>query len=1765
MSRQRWVEFSRTTILIALISRPALAQLEYPGSVDILGPEEIVFDWTTDKCEQIDIPDTPARFFRDADGNIQVIASHYTNYRFIGPDFNSLSRDCANAAIMTSHEDGDPSHFNDHEWLISTYTLDGKTIYAIIHNEFHGHEHTDQVSCPSGDYLKCWYNALTFATSTDSGRSYSHAAAPGHLLAAPPYQYVPDAGPYGVFGGSNIVYNPNDGYYYCMVQVEAYGLQQSGAGIMRTQTLSDPTSWRAWDGAGWNTRFVNPYTETGFDPADHLVAPIGDGNIEKMHSSLTWNTYFNMWLLVGAAQKGGVWGFYYSLSKDLIHWTVRRRIMTANLLIDPKHKTNEDVLAYPVVVDHNDTTRNFEVTGREVYLYFTRWHPGSTYDRDLVRVPIRFNKLQVSGFVVNGKGDYQDKNPGDGICLTGAGKCSFRAALEESNARPPWYADSVMSISFNLSGTGPFTITLKAALQDVWYPVNIDGYTQPGATPNSNAFADGINARPLIEINGNGQAGLQLSGGNSTIRGLILNRQLGAAITMTGDNYVIQGNFLNVDTSGSVNLTPANDGVHMYTSSYNLIGDTTAAGRNLIIGGVRIQGPDSRYNKVWGNYIGTDKTGTIKLDQWAAGVSLQGDAQFNTIGGMDVRMRNLISGNNSHGVSIGGSGTSDNEVLNNYIGVNAAATAPLGNGLMGVSINSGAEGNYIGRPGAGNMIADNREGGIAVDNAARNFVQGNFIGTDISGTKDWGNRAPGMTFFSTQEFYIGGAGAGEGNVIAFNDDGGINILGNSGPGIRIWGNAIYRNDNRSGIDLGWDGHTYNDDGDADTGPNNWQNHPVLISALSGEVQINGTLNSMPNTTYRIEFFASDTCDPSGYGEGQVYLDAMAVTTDASGNATINTTLTKVVAPGKYITATATAPDGSTSEFSNCVQAQTAAAFLMVSPDNIAHTVGLGESTVDTLIIRNTGALSAAWTLTWQAAWLDASSISGNIESGATQRIGITLDAANLTQGQYVDTLTVTSSDTSQAPISIPVALQVTAVPDIAVVPDSLNMSTTQGGNVTQSVMLKNTGSGALNWEARVDVQSAWLHAGSSAGTLQPGDSVEVSFTADASSLTPGAYNGTAFFNSNDPDEDPFLIPVTLQVTGIGPTISVSPNQIAATVTQGDSSAQIVVIQNLGNATLDWSVSKNGNWLALSRSSGALAPAGADSISLTMRTQGLALGTHADTLRIQSNDAQAPEVRVPISLQVTNDRPKISVTQSSLVSTLDPGQSAEHHFSVGNIGLAEMQWSIQWQAAWATVSPGSSSTPPGKWVDVTVGFSTDGLPAGDHIDTLWVHSTDPDKPKVPVALFLTVTNKAPDIFVSQDQLGSRLAAGDSTRHPVVIENRGTAELRWALAATAPWIKIEPDSGTLDSGASVNAGVWFFTRGLAAGTYRDTIVVTSNDADTPVYRIPAELIVEGTAEKPQIAVAPDTFRVRVQQGQAFVSNLEIRNTGAASLNYIVNWSAASKWINVQNNSGVLAPWGRRTLAVSFSARDSAAGNYEGALMVNSNDPGRPQILVPAYMTVFAARPRLAVNPESVKRVVAAGDTAHVALWVCNRGSAALTWEVKLPVGARWLDAEPGSGSTAAGDSSRLLLKLNAFGMEADTYSDTLAVRGNDPETPEVRIPVSLTVEATVGVVGAGAVPHGFWLAQNHPNPFNPETSIRFALPAPSEVQLIIMDIRGNRIRYLLDGPRARGLHEARWDGRTDAGIPAGSGVYFCILRVGTIGRTPAILKRKMILMR
>lgn len=355
------------------------------------GAAQPVFRWETMRCEEWDVPDTGARAWRDTEGHTHLLASDTANRAMVGDDLDHVKQDCR--IVFKGGEKDDPSQFDDRSWLAGTYTLDGRDVVALVHNEFHGQ--LRPALCPTRDYEKCWGNAITLATSHDGGLSFSHATAPLHYVAGVPYRYRGDAGHrVGYFNPSNIV--RRDGYYYAFFWAEEEGAQPRGDCLMRTADLANPRAWRAWDGQAFTIAFADPYTENGKNEASHVCAPVGAGALVSFVSSLTLHRPSGLYIALMATNHAiepsqqALAGVFASTSPDLIHWSQPILLWQSPLLF--KYDcADREAIAYPSLLDPQSPTRNFEDTGDHAYIYLTEIHLSACRigpNRDLVRIPI---------------------------------------------------------------------------------------------------------------------------------------------------------------------------------------------------------------------------------------------------------------------------------------------------------------------------------------------------------------------------------------------------------------------------------------------------------------------------------------------------------------------------------------------------------------------------------------------------------------------------------------------------------------------------------------------------------------------------------------------------------------------------------------------------------------------------------------------------------------------------------------------------------------------------------------------------------------------------------------------------------------------------------------------------------------------------------------------------------------------------------------------------------------------------------------------------------------------------------------------------------------------------------------------------------------------------------------------------------------------------------------------------------------------------------
>jgi parallel beta-helix repeat protein len=401
-----------------------------------------------------------------------------------------------------------------------------------------------------------------------------------------------------------------------------------------------------------------------------------------------------------------------------------------------------------------------------------------------------------------------------------------------------------------------------------------------------------------------GASGTRVGGTIPGAGNLISGNGTGIRLGVGAEDSSIEGNLIGTDAGGSAPLGNVSEGVFVAGARRTRIGGPGPEARNVISAngnGVEIETNATLDTLVEGNYIGIDSGGMLDLGN-TIGVLLTGSTRTRVTG-------NTISGN-QNGINVASTtADADLRVEANRIGTNPAGTAAIGN-HRGILLASGTAIAIGGsEPAAGNVISGNGDLGIFASNLTTGVViEQNRIGTASDGATTLGNGGDGIRL-------AGGGNTIRANVIAFNGAIGVALVGGVGNAVRA--NAIFDNGGL-GIDLGTlAGVTPNDATDADNGANGLQNFPVLDRPLIGGSTVGGTLRSKGGTDFIIEVFANLACDPTTYGEGRELLGTVTATTDGNGLASFMVTVGHMLGT-EVLTATATDPDGNTSEFSACV-------------------------------------------------------------------------------------------------------------------------------------------------------------------------------------------------------------------------------------------------------------------------------------------------------------------------------------------------------------------------------------------------------------------------------------------------------------------------------------------------------------------------------------------------------------------------------------------------------------------------------------------------------------------------------------------------------------------------------------------------------------------------------------------------------------------------------------------------------------------------------
>jgi len=361
----------------SLFANPwADAQPSGISGITFVGPRAVVFDTAKDSCRLIDIPDAPARAFVDYLGVVHVVSSGSVLWQNLGPTLETVTHSCDVAYY--SHHDPNPADFDDNTWLDSFYSIDGQQIVALGHMEYHGWSHPGECAVQGQYDAACWYNADTFHVSNDGGYHFHSFQPPANYILSLPYPYVVNDGPEGYSIDTNIL-KVGDSYYAMVTDwpwpTNCGGTSNCfvpwGGAPIRASNILDPTSWRGWDGQGFNVTFADPYLGPILDPMDHVYTPVPYMNyVNAINYSATSNLFvatlfdpFNAFY--------GPPGLYLSTSPDLVNWSQPVLGVTVEQLQLQEPPGNWSY-AYFSLLDPNSADANFGTITDTPDLHYVR-------------------------------------------------------------------------------------------------------------------------------------------------------------------------------------------------------------------------------------------------------------------------------------------------------------------------------------------------------------------------------------------------------------------------------------------------------------------------------------------------------------------------------------------------------------------------------------------------------------------------------------------------------------------------------------------------------------------------------------------------------------------------------------------------------------------------------------------------------------------------------------------------------------------------------------------------------------------------------------------------------------------------------------------------------------------------------------------------------------------------------------------------------------------------------------------------------------------------------------------------------------------------------------------------------------------------------------------------------------------------------------------------------------------------------------------------
>jgi hypothetical protein len=683
--------------------------------------------------------------------------------------------------------------------------------------------------------------------------------------------------------------------------------------------------------------------------------------------------------------------------------------------------------------------------------------------------------------------------------------------------------------------------------------------------------------------------------------------------------------------------------------------------------------------------------------------------------------------------------------------------------------------------------------------------------------------------------------------------------------------------------------------------------------------------------------------------------------------------------------------------------------LNVNPASLGFAFTSGGSTPasQTIAVSSSGSAltyTVSASTTTGGSWLNATG------SGSTPgNVTVSINPASLAAGTYTGTVSISSTGASNSPKTVSVTLTVTAAPTLNTSPASLSFSY-QAGGTTPSAQSVNVSSSGAALSYTTATSATWLLATPASGST-PGN---LSVSVNPAGLAAGTYTGNVTVTSAGASNNPKTVPVTLTVTAAQlPTLNTSPASLTFSYQAGGTTptAQTVNVSSSGSG-LSYTTATSAIWLVATPASGSTP----GSLSVSINPTGLAAGTYTGNVTVTSAGASNSPKAIAVTLNVTAaSLPMLTASPLSLAFSYQSGGAtpAAQNVSLSSSGNA-LNYTAASSAGWLTVTPGSGTTPG----SLSVSVNPTSLAVGTYTGNITVSSAGASNASQKITVSLSVTGAPPSgasFNITPGSLSFTYASGTSTAgtQNLAIASSGTVLQYTATTLGGSWLSISPATGSTPTTMKVSAN----PTGLAVGTYKGTITITSGSASNSPQTVPVSLVVTSTTSG-RLRVWPPravTFDYTSGQTSPGAKSIRVLSRGAP-----LSFTAAAfggTWLSVTPSGGTTPG----ALSITVDPAGLASGTYSATVKLTS--PGSAGLNVPVVLTVFSAGDG-GGEGESEDGGTAGSETA------LRASPYAYDPTGTNSVAANWLDGTGASAKTTADSREQglLLSKTSATSVQA-----------------------------------------------------------------------------------------------------------------------------------------